>query len=1094
MDIVDNGPSAGKRKFTDSSRLSAETKRTHNKRRSHSRGNSITNFDDILGLPTSAIPSPPRSRPTSHHRRRSSVSTRRESAEVMGFSAQDDAATAAASKESITSSRVDSHLRALFALEGRTSPGSSPLATTSFAKVDLPDFGADTDKLSDSTAAFAHSSSSSANANAKPHSTSFSTNNSLAGKRDSFGKLLAPVAVGTKKELQTLLEEDEGEDSDSETGAVPVPATRHRPRSLNLRSSLILRSQSASTLPTPSPTPSTARTPKLKSLTLAASSGVQSSPNALQLSAPKRSSTLVISSSVPLLSAAELEMTHRQSSISYRKPSSLIQQHAISDAALSSLFLGLPPTMNNIGGSSTTSSPAHSPRSKTLTPTMSPTMGRRSVSGSGSYSGTSMGSPTPSRRSKSPTELLVTQSSYLAQSHASLLARISELEAALLRATSASPALTTSEPSEELLEMLSDLKAERDQLKRSLNVLTERFGELEKTLTSLGRKLDHEKREAWVSKEKLRVKEEEMNVLTNEKEILQEEVEELRSLLGSARAAAREEKDKRVEVERELHAALETNRVTAVPYPYPTHYGRGPRGSLDSQLTTSEVAGFNIQSDRRDVHAITGNDETSFHSRSPSSASFSSGPMTHQVQGAIPTGWSFAKAAMRAKERSKPAVDPFLAALEDDDEPEFVSRAPTSSVKLSPGALKPNSPLSPARIINSPGPFTSSSGLSSSGASGVLSSPGAYSIGFGFGLSGDEDEDSTFNFGQQTSPSPFPKSDESSNDGSDDDDKGADEINTVPLVDDEDATFTFASQASEDSHASSSNTMHLPTLASRPSSSVQNYSLPSTPSMPKFSDPATPRVRHKAKDSISVRRRHMEKASVDLNGASSLEGVRRSTMSPSRTSEDSVASSPRSEPSYFVPRSPPPSSAKPQRFSLLVAPTLDISIPSSDFGSFLPSFEKLQAAILPPPPPPAMRPPVTSSRSPPPIPPPSPARRSGSREMSLSNVRGKETVGSSSAASASTSAPTHAASRSSISLSLASLASLLPVSWSPRASPTSPTTSLGGRSSMERAFVSREKQLNRLAERMGSQGSISSLTNGERSQSPLATATSQIDL
>ncbi|KAG8821706.1 hypothetical protein FRC17_009751 [Serendipita sp. 399] len=866
----------------------------------------------------------------------------------MGFSVPDDA-----SKDSITNSRVDSHLRALFALEGRTSPASSPLTTTSFGlttKVDLPDFGAEaTDRMSDSTAAFAASASSSSVANAKPPSSSFTPSNSLAGKRDSFGKLLAPTAVGAKKELQTLLEEDEGEDSDSSTGAVPVPATRHRPRSLNLRSSLILRSQSASTLPTPSPTPSTSRTPKLKSLTLAGSSAVSSSSNGPLASVPKRSSTLVISSSVPLLSAAELEMTHRQSSISYRKPTSLMQQHAISDAALSSLFLGLPPTAHNIGGSSTSSSPAHSPRSRpsrTLTPTMSPTM---------------------ERRSKSPTELLVTQSSYLAQSHASLLTRIAELEAALGRATAASPALTTSEPSEELLEMLSDLKMERDQLKRSLNVLTDRF---------------------------------------------------------------------------------------------------------------------HLQNAQRDMQPVTEDDEdrgnTSLHSRSPSSASFSSGPVAHHPRDAIPSDWSFAKAAMRAKGRPKPAVDSFLSSLEDEDESEYVNTR-NPSVKLAPSALKPGSPLTPTRTISSPGPFTSSSGLSSSGASGVLSSPGAYSIGFGFGLSGDEDEDSTFNFGQTTSPSPFPKSDES--DGSDDDEeeKGASDIATVPLVDEEDATFTFACR-SEDSHASYNPSNHG--FAPFSSSDTISRSIPSTPSMPKFSDPATPRPRHKAKDSISIRRRHMEKASIDLNGASTLEGVRRSDIASGRTSEDSVVSSPRSEPSYFIPRSPPPSSAKPQRFSMLVAPTLDISIPSSDFGSLLPSFDKLEASVLPPPPPPAMRPPVTSSRSPPPIPPPSPARRSGSREMSLNSMKGKETVDFR--------APTHSASRSSISLSLASLASLLPASWSPRASPTSPTGSLSGRASLERALISREKQLNRLAERMGSQGSISSPI-GERSQSPSsAAATSQI--
>ena len=51
----------------------------------------------------------------------------------------------------IDSSKVDDHLRALFALEGR-SP-LSPLAPAfGFTKVELPDFGAGTEKKSDLTA------------------------------------------------------------------------------------------------------------------------------------------------------------------------------------------------------------------------------------------------------------------------------------------------------------------------------------------------------------------------------------------------------------------------------------------------------------------------------------------------------------------------------------------------------------------------------------------------------------------------------------------------------------------------------------------------------------------------------------------------------------------------------------------------------------------------------------------------------------------------------------------------------------------------------------------------------------------------------
>jgi len=411
------------------------------------------------------------------------------------------------------SSKVDDHLRALFALEGR-SP-SSPLAPAfGFTKVELPDFGAETEKKPDFTAL--------------PSKPSFNANNSLTGKRDSFGKLLTP-AFNVKKELQTLLEEDEGDDFSSEPGSpvVPVPAPRHRPRSLNLRSSYI---RPPASLPTPSPTPS-ARTPKLKSLTLASSTVVTSSPP----HNPKRSSALVVSQSAPLLSTSEVEFVRRQSSISYRS------------ASASEAVLSLPISNAN---------------SQTLTPSPSPTYEKH-------------------RRSLSPTELLA-QSAYFAQSHASFLARIAELEAALSRSTATpSPALT--EPSEELLEMLADLKAERDLLKRSLDELMARYNDQEKQLNALGRRLDNEKRDSWVHKEKLSRAEAEKQTMEKENQHLNEELASLRLQLQTVRSQAQAEKEGRLKAERELCAALDSQKVAAAPYPYPTSY-RHTQESIDSEL------------------------------------------------------------------------------------------------------------------------------------------------------------------------------------------------------------------------------------------------------------------------------------------------------------------------------------------------------------------------------------------------------------------------------------------------------------------------------------------------------------------------------
>lgn len=420
----------------------------------------------------------------------------------MGMSIQDDGL-----KES---TKVDMHLRALLALEGRSSNATSPLTSSfGFSKVELPDFGADVEKKSDPSAL---------------SKLPFTVNNSLAGKRDSFGKLLTPTS-GPKKELQTLLEEDEGDDFGNES-VVPVPAPRHRPRSLNLRASMI---KASSSLPTPSPTPGS-RTPKLKSLTLA-NATVTTPPKNTQ----RRQSALVTSTSSPMLSTLEIENTRIQRSISYRRT---VDTEA-------SLCL-----------------PTHP---QVLTPSPSPTYEHH-------------------RRSLSPTE-------FLAQSHTSLLvARIGELEAALGRMASPSPANT--EPSEELLEMLSDLKTERDQLKRSLDELLARYTDQEKELAILGRHLDKEKRDGWTSKEKLSRAEAEKGELAKQNERLTKDLSSLREQMQSIRAQLQAEKNARLTAEKELAAALETPKVPDVPYPYPTSYRYSQ--SAESEATNSEGPCFSI--------------------------------------------------------------------------------------------------------------------------------------------------------------------------------------------------------------------------------------------------------------------------------------------------------------------------------------------------------------------------------------------------------------------------------------------------------------------------------------------------------------------
>ena len=111
----------------------------HSHRRSRSRNNSISSFPlsssapalppTVPDSPSASLSLPPK-RPTSHHHRRSSVSTRRESAELMGVSLPE--LPTANSDDNINLGDRDSiRRRALLALEGK-----SDLA---FSKVEIPD-------------------------------------------------------------------------------------------------------------------------------------------------------------------------------------------------------------------------------------------------------------------------------------------------------------------------------------------------------------------------------------------------------------------------------------------------------------------------------------------------------------------------------------------------------------------------------------------------------------------------------------------------------------------------------------------------------------------------------------------------------------------------------------------------------------------------------------------------------------------------------------------------------------------------------------------------------------------------------------------
>jgi len=403
-----------------------------------------------------------------------------------------------------------SRLYALLALEGKS---PSPITSSfGFSKVELPD-------LSDAAAAEPKLDLAIASGTGIPRTGPLNSNNSLTGKRESFGKLLTPASsCSSKKELHTLLEENEGDDEEVAPDELqyvpPAPSPlpqRHRPASLKLRP---LSLRSAAALPTPSPTPPMRNSAKLKSLTLASAIIVQ----ATTLGPPKRSSAVVPGGS-PMLNSIELDTSlQRSNSVGRRNPDSARPGRLMPDTSSSS-----------------------------LSPSPSPRFGARGRS------------PSPGRSSThSPDDA---HTAYLTQSHTSLLARIADLENALtIRDDRSEPVLT--EPSEELLEMLADLKTERDNLKKELDDAHTKTVEHEKLVTILSRRVDNERREVWVTKEKLAIAEAASKVIEEERDELRAQVDKLTDMLSALKSDLLRERKERAKVDAELREMLRTPKVT----------------------------------------------------------------------------------------------------------------------------------------------------------------------------------------------------------------------------------------------------------------------------------------------------------------------------------------------------------------------------------------------------------------------------------------------------------------------------------------------------------------------------------------------------
>jgi hypothetical protein len=326
--------------------------------------------------------------------------------------------------------------------------------------------------------------------------------NTLSSKRDSF-KLLGSTGA-SKDQLHTLMEEEEEEEDMADNKenlisspvsevsvSVPVPPdpipslTRQRPANLSLRPLSLTPENlnhvtSSHGLPTPAQTPNSARGFPFKALALTPShlsdSDINESPAPVTIgrySLPTppcgvaRRPYLNINCESLRTSGLDENKLRKRSSISYRT----------------------------------------SPGSNTLSLTDLPTPDPTPILTEGrSFCYSSPDDNLPHYRSLSASE-----QHFLFKSHNALLARITDLEYVLSSRNSRPASVSSevssnaslSEPSDEMLQLIADLKAERDDLKRDVDGWRTRVGDLEKQVSIFVKRVEVERRDAWVARSRV---------------------------------------------------------------------------------------------------------------------------------------------------------------------------------------------------------------------------------------------------------------------------------------------------------------------------------------------------------------------------------------------------------------------------------------------------------------------------------------------------------------------------------------------------------------------------------------------------------------
>ena len=368
--------------------------------------------------------------------------------------------------------------------------------------------------------------------------------------------------------------------------STPTPQ-RHRPAHLNLRQ-LALGKENSS-LPTPS-TPTQRSSIGLRSLTLA------TSPVPITSTGVNEDSTITTRQkrhSVIVPSVSPVVTPTRRASLdlegSFRSPGFFQTNSAQKRRSIS-----YKRSVDN---------------PQLPTPALTPTIETRPISISSSSS-----LPSVSDGNMSETE-----QHFLYRAHATLVQRITDLERALAASRPVSCASDVSsrssmsapeEPSDEMLQLIADLKSERDELSKDIDGWRVRVSDLEKQVGVLSQRVDLERREAWVARQRTGLLEVEKTGLQKsleamgielqaalarcdvsriEAEVLREECERLRADLKAKssveeeleklRAELDEERERREELEIALKASVESHVVR-----------RAPAFSIDSQVTDVEYS------------------------------------------------------------------------------------------------------------------------------------------------------------------------------------------------------------------------------------------------------------------------------------------------------------------------------------------------------------------------------------------------------------------------------------------------------------------------------------------------------------------------